>query len=984
MQALFAAIQEACTPGIWSRGVELVRAEAVTGDRSSRSELVFRVATRGGLVSPTVTLYPEDEDWECTCASQDDPCEHVAAAAIAMRQARKAGQSMPKASGKLGRLRYVFTEDAGGQLSFERHIVTGEADAEQVHVLTSTLDAIAKGRAKGPRFAATKQDMDVELTLGARRRGAIPRDHAAKLLSALAGHENVYLGDQLVAVSGKPVGLQAKVVDAPEGVRLYVDQDSSITRTFQNGIALCGDTLRALGGNRLTGREREELPRGRFFTSDRLAELVTEVLPDLENRIPIEILSERLPDTSQKEKPRIHLHVTRQGDRLSVLPTLVYGTPAVARVDAGKLVHIQGSIPIRDESAERARAAHLHRELGLIPGRRANYSGDEAIAFARRLDAWRGEIEGDAHKRFHRLPGLVPKLKVNDETLEIDFALPEDADGNAIAGGGAASASAEAVLSAWSEGSDLVALDGGGLAPLPEDWLKRFGHRVADLLAAREADGRLPPCALPALGRLCDELDEAPPPRLTRLRPILERFSSIPHAELPADFRGELREYQKHGVDWLCFLRETGLGALLADDMGLGKTVQALCALDVRSLVVAPTSLLHNWTDEIERFRPELRHCVYHGPKRELDDQADVVLTSYAILRIERTRLAAESWQTVVIDEAQNIKNPDSQLASAAYALRADFRIALTGTPVENRLDELWSQFHFLNRGLLGGRKDFQTRYARPIADGDAEAAERLRERIHPFVLRRLTREVAPELPPRTELVLHCELSKSEREVYDTVRAATVAKVVEQLRASGRGSVMAALEALLRLRQAACHSDLVPGQEASRSTKVDLLVERLDQAVEDGHKALVFSQWTALLDRIEPHLRECDIGFARLDGSTRNRAEVVAGFQSEEGPPVMLVSLRAGGTGLNLTAADHIFLMDPWWNPAVEDQAADRAHRIGQTRPVVIHRIVAENTVEEGILRLHERKRALSEVAVGGIGASEGLSREELLVLLDD
>ena len=294
----------------------------------------------------------------------------------------------------------------------------------------------------------------------------------------------------------------------------------------------------------------------------------------------------------------------------------------------------------------------------------------------------------------------------------------------------------------------------------------------------------------------------------------------------------------------------------------------------------------------------------------------------------------------------------------------APFRVALSGTPVENRLDELWSQLHFANPGLLGARADFDERYAQPIADGDADVAAWLRARIRPFILRRRKDEVAPELPPRQEILLRCTLSDDERGVYDTVRAATVPGVVEQLRAGG--NVMRALEALLRLRQACCHAGLVPGQPEHASTKLELLRDRLESAVADGHKALVFSQWTSLLDRTEPVLEEAGLRFTRLDGSTRDRGGVVADFSRDDGPPVLLLSLRAGGTGLNLTQADHVFLLDPWWNPAVEDQAADRAHRIGQTRPVLVHRIVARDSVEERILALQQRKRALADAALEG------------------
>ena len=287
---------------------------------------------------------------------------------------------------------------------------------------------------------------------------------------------------------------------------------------------------------------------------------------------------------------------------------------------------------------------------------------------------------------------------------------------------------------------------------------------------------------------------------------------------------------------------------------------------------------------------------------------------------------------------------------------------------------------HFLNRGLLGGRRDFQDRYAKPVAEGVDGVASRLRERIRPFVLRRLKQDVAPELPPRTDSILYCELSEPERQIYDAVRAATLQNVVAKFQEGG--SVLAALEALLRLRQAACHPALVPGQTAETSAKVERLRESLEMVVAEGHKALVFSQWTSLLDLIEPHLRKAAIAFTRLDGSTVDRAGVVAQFQDQDGPPVLLISLKAGGTGLNLTAADHVFLMDPWWNPAVEDQAADRAHRIGQDRPVLVYRLVAEETVEERILLLQDAKRGIADAALGDAARAASLTRDDLLALL--
>jgi SNF2 family DNA or RNA helicase len=348
-------------------------------------------------------------------------------------------------------------------------------------------------------------------------------------------------------------------------------------------------------------------------------------------------------------------------------------------------------------------------------------------------------------------------------------------------------------------------------------------------------------------------------------------------------------------------------------------------------------------------------------------------VTSHALLRSDRDLLASVPWDTVVLDEGQAIRNPDTELARAAYALSARFRMSLTGTPIENRVVDLWSQFHFLNPGLLGGLSSFEERY------GSAGSLTRLRERIRPFFLRRLKREVAPELPPRTESTLVAELAPRERDLYDALRLAARREVVEKLQKGG--SVLAALEALLRLRQAACHPALVPGQEATTSAKTEILLEALDVAAAEGHKSLVFSQWTSMLDLLEPKLRERGHHFARLDGSTKDRAAVVDRFLTDPEVPVFLVSLKAGGVGLNLTAADHVFLFDPWWNPAVEEQAFDRAHRIGQEKPVFVYRLVAADTVEERILDLQREKRALAELAAGP--ASEGITRDDLLRLVE-
>ncbi len=959
-------MRRACTPERWSRGIELARAAAVRAERADPEEAVFHVAGRGGRAPRTVRLFPSDADWECACTPAGVACEHSAAAVIAWKRARDSNEDLAHVS-PAGRVAYRFRR-AGASLVLERWIVAGDESRR----LPGTLGSAIAAREPGSMLVATQADLAVDLCLGTHRDGPVPRGLAPRLLARLAGLTDVQLDGREIQVSAEPVLPAVWVEDQADGFRLTLRDDPVVRERFQNGFVLCGDVLRPVGDAALTGRELNELPGGKYVPADAAAELATSVLPSLRRRVPLVVRTKRLPDTAPVP-PRIQIQTTAVGETLSVLATLVYGDPPRARVDGDRLVHLEGPVPVREEAAERRLLGQLAHELGLTPGVRVEFTGPAAVLFAARLDRFRFEPQGNDHDAFRRAAPLAPRVHIDDTAFDVTFESKRQ-------DGSVGRADPARVLRAWRDGATLVPLLDGGWAELPRAWLERHGHRVADLLAARAEQGRLPAWSLPDLAALAEALDQPPPPSFGRLREVVHGFDGIPEAPLPADLGVALRRYQRQGVDWLAFLGRAGLGALLADDMGLGKTVQALCALRGRTLVVAPRSALHNWADEARKFRPGLNVATYHGPARKIDPTADLTLTTYAILRLDAERLAGEEWGTVVLDEAQAIKNPDSQVAAAAFRLGAGFRVALTGTPVENRLEELWSQMHFLNPGLLGGRRDFDERYAAPIAVGKDDAARRLRERIRPFLLRRIKSAVAPELPPRTDSVLRCELSAEERATYDAVRAATAEDVVRRL--SAGGSVLEALEALLRLRQAACHSGLVPGIEAAGSSKVDLLLESLDSVRAEGHKALVFSQWTSLLDRIEPALSGASIAFTRLDGSTRDRGEVVRRFQEPDGPPVLLVSLKAGGTALNLTAADHVFLLDPWWNPAVEDQAADRAHRIGQTRPVFVYRLVAENTVEERILELQARKREIAEIALGGAAVATALTRDDLLDLL--
>ncbi|MCX6900824.1 MAG: SNF2-related protein [Verrucomicrobia bacterium] len=484
-----------------------------------------------------------------------------------------------------------------------------------------------------------------------------------------------------------------------------------------------------------------------------------------------------------------------------------------------------------------------------------------------------------------------------------------------------------------------------------------------------------------------------PPPRLEAMRDLA----------LPDRFRQLLRPYQATGVNWLHFLGENGLAGILADEMGLGKTIQTLVYLSLRksanaerkpSLVICPTSLVTNWQAEAARFTPELRTLLLHGPKRHAAFVAigehDLVITSYALLRRDMEQYAALEFDTVVLDEAQHIKNRFSQNAQAAKSLQAARRFVLTGTPMENSLYDLWSIFDFLMPGYLGPATEFRDRYETPITKGGDEAAlRRLRQRLRPFVLRRTKAEVARDLPAKIEQTTLCEMSDEQKSVYQAILEQSRREVFEF---SGKGGEaqrrLAVLTALMRLRQACCHLDLLPATSDRRwndpSAKLEMGLELIEEARDGGHRVLVFSQFVRLLKLIETALNERGISYCYLDGSTVDRAGVVQRFQESPEIPVFLISLKAGGTGLNLTGADTVIHFDPWWNPAVEDQATGRAHRIGQSNIVTSYKLIARGSVEEKIVLLQERKKELIASTLASDEAfAQGLTMEELQGLLE-
>lgn len=636
------------------------------------------------------------------------------------------------------------------------------------------------------------------------------------------------------------------------------------------------------------------------------------------------------------------------------------------------------------------------------------------------------------------------------------------------------------ILAAARAGRNMITLGDGSQGLLPTQWLEDHGLLTAmgemqgDHLRFRSSQAAMLDALLD--DRNLVEVDD----RFERVRERLRGFDGIHPLEPAKPFGGVLRPYQSQGLGWLSFLRRFAMGGILADDMGLGKTVQVLAMIQARklgeqkhlddlnlasesddtselaatvksmpSIIVVPRSVVFNWVDEAQKFTPELRVLPYAGPDRDQHhgnfDKYDLIVTSYGLMRRDIEQLQQAKFDYAVLDEAQAIKNPQSQSAKAARLLQANHRLALTGTPIENHLGDLWSIFEYLNPGMLGSSSRFAelirvatgargvTRRADrlPIAgptDLDAESLDaeqaadqaaggdqdkdpnhpdalgQVASAIRPFILRRTKQQVLTDLPAKTEQTIICEMEPEQRRVYDQLRAYYRGNLLNQLDAaapngpapaaggkSGLGqATFMVLEALLRLRQAACHPALIDKTSAVQidrdnapSAKLDELDERLDEIIDEGSKALVFSQFTSMLALIRKRLDQRGIKYAYLDGQTRNRKDVVQRFQTDPDLPVFLISLKAGGVGLNLTAAEYVFIMDPWWNPAVEAQAIDRTHRIGQKKPVFAYRLICEDTVEQRILELQSRKRDLADAIVGGEGnVLSNLTRDDLEQLL--
>jgi superfamily II DNA or RNA helicase len=723
-----------------------------------------------------------------------------------------------------------------------------------------------------------------------------------------------------------------------------------------------------------------------------------------------------LEEIHERERsPRIDLPADRSFPRVRVTPRpyVVIRTRAARGINVELGIDYDGvrvhALDLGHALVDRARRRVIDRDdaLELEAMKKVEELGGASVAgryrFAKRDlyettrallgFGWHVEIDGKIHRRASSLSvGVASGIDWLDVTVHAEFdgaplMLPE-------------------MLAAIREQRRAVTLSDGSIGEIPEEWVERL-RRWSALAEPTTQSLRFAKAQAGLVAALADVdadhsetvvLDDA----FAKAREKLRLFEGTTSLEPPPSFRGTLRPYQKRALGWFSYLRDFGFGGCLADDMGLGKTVQVLALLDERraarkdpdaqigpSLVVAPRSLLFNWASEAARFAPELRVLVHDGGSRDAAQERfaehDVVLTTYGLVRRDAEKLRSVSFDYVVLDEAQAIKTARSAAAKAVRGLVARHKLALSGTPIENHLGELGSLLDFLNPGVLGAASSLAHLASPSSRKIDDDARALLARGVRPFFLRRTKQEVAPELPARVEQTIYCELEPEHRRHYDELLASYRRSLLKRVDRDGiKRSAVQVLEALLRLRQLACHPGLVArDRRGESSAKLEALLAQLASAREEGHKALVFSQFTSLLAIVRARLDAQGVAYEYLDGATADRTKRVERFQNDPDVSVFLLSLKAGGVGLNLQSAEYVFLLDPWWNPASEAQAIDRAHRIGQTKTVFAYRLLARGTIEEKVEALQKEKRALAEGFFGEKGgAVSGLTREDLESLL--
>ncbi|MCB0698700.1 MAG: DEAD/DEAH box helicase [Chitinophagales bacterium] len=721
--------------------------------------------------------------------------------------------------------------------------------------------------------------------------------------------------------------------------------------------------------------------------------------------------SEEIIERVSSAKPKYRLYLQEREQKLVMKPAFLYGGVEIKWGFFGDVIEPKdGVVKIiqRNEEAEQdfitlLRNLHtdMHQNLKehfffIVSG--AVLAQNWFFRFMEEMKEWNVELHGFESLKNLRINTNKPETRLH-VTSGIDWF---DTSVDVVFGD--QSVTIAQVKRALTQKQNFIKLGDGSIGLLPDEWLKKYALLIK---MGEEKSGklRLKKFHFSVLDEMLQDLDEdAMIEELERKKERLEniidnKYDSFDELQAPMGLKANLRPYQLSGFRWLVFLKETGLGGILADDMGLGKTVQALALFlhykdsnpNAKFFVACPTTLIYNWENEIKKFAPQLTYHIHHGPKRASDlqefDPYDVIITTYGTMRSDIKMIKEIPFDYALLDESQSIKNPQAQVAKAALLLNAKNRVALSGTPVQNNTFDLYAQLNFLNPGILGSREFFMNEFATPIDKfQEREIVQQLRKLTYPYILRRTKEQVAKDLPEKTETLLVCEMGNEQRKIYDSYRNIYKSQILGMIEEKGiERSQMHILQGLTKLRQI-CDSPAILNEEeklANHSVKLDELAREITENV-GKHKALVFSQFLGMLGLIREELEKQNIPFAYFDGSTTatQREQEIQKFQQNDDCRVFLISLKAGGIGLNLTAADYVYIVDPWWNPAVEQQAIDRTHRIGQTKNIFAYRLICKDTIEEKMLQLQERKRALASDLVSEDNAFlKKLTKEDITFL---
>jgi len=842
--------------------------------------------------------------------------------------------------------------------------------------LVEYVGGVSSGRIQAPLPMVTAEDYVVDRALGHLKQSKLVSNLFGDALKALSELPNVYVNGERVIVKNEPVRYEIRTRFNKGRYELVP------THVERPLIYLDGEVLK--WSEPLSEEILPYVSSVSFLSIDDISHFLDTRLPLLKSH-GITVLP---PESGWPRVERMDCSLQHEVVHLdsgyAVRSRIEYGADSVAFVDdSGFQLKEKTIIPRRDLKREKELESRLRNKFSLKLGEQKVLTGSRAVRYALLLKD--ENLRGDTIKPFLPCGQLRPEVMNEAGIPTFGLSLMAQDGSNESLDKVKLQISIDEGLKAFENGESFIRLPSGGWAELPIPWfekvspaLKEFslgvgGSFQGDSTEVSSKSRSNKTLSLRDIG-IASFFGKAGDDAIHRFfREVYTSYSSETSIRLPEGIK--LRDYQVEGISWIRGLfKVKGAGALLADDMGLGKTLQALCSLSFPCLIVVPTSLLPQWEDQLSLYYPEKDICVYHGSSREWSSTSDITLTSYGLLRRDIDMFLSRQYEMYVLDEIQAIKNPRSALSQAAFSLKGGYRLGLTGTPIENSVQDLWSLFNFMIPGLLPSseRVDEVIRTEQGLAS--------LRSIIKPFIKRRSKKEVLIELPERTEIKFPCEMESMQRDLYDAVLKDAQNEAEKYL--NGQGRYTSLFEKLLRLRQICVHPALAGADGSFPATKVAALMELLESSLGSGHKVLVFSQWTSALDIIEPMISRAFGETLRLDGSTRDRAGLIAEFKENESRQVLLLSLKAGGVGLNLTEADHVYFLDSWWNPAVEQQAADRVYRMGQDKPVFIYKLMVKNSIEEKIQELHAIKSALSESLLGDLPSSNRVSSEDIRFLL--